>query len=225
MPSNLFGSVLQTLTIGNVLICTLASLALGLCIAGIYMFRNTYSKNFAVTLALLPAMVQAVIMLVNGNLGTGVAVMGAFGLVRFRSVPGSAREIGAIFFAMAVGLATGMGYLLYAALFAVVIGAAMLALAATPFGEQRGGEKDLRVTIPENLDYTGVFDDLFQEYATGAKLLRVRTTNMGSMYELQYRLSLRDEAREKEFLDAVRCRNGNLTIVCGRVASGREEVL
>lgn len=225
MPSNLFGSVLQTLTIGNVLICTLASLALGLCIAGIYMFRNTYSKNFAVTLALLPAMVQAVIMLVNGNLGTGVAVMGAFGLVRFRSVPGSAREIGAIFFAMAVGLATGMGYLLYAALFAVVIGAAMLALAATPFGEQRGGEKDLRVTIPENLDYTGVFDDLFQKYATGAKLLRVRTTNMGSMYELQYRLSLRDEAREKEFLDAVRCRNGNLTIVCGRVASGREEVL
>lgn len=225
MPDNLFASVLQTMSPARVLGCTAASLAMGIAVACVYMFRSTYSKNFAVTLALLPAMVQAVIMLVNGNLGTGVAVMGAFGLVRFRSVPGSAREIGAIFFAMAIGLAAGMGYLMFALLFLVVIGAVMLLLAATPFGEQRGGEKDLRVTIPENLDYAGIFDDLFAQYASGAKLLRVKTTNMGSMYELHYQLRLRDEAKEKEFLDAIRCRNGNLNIVCGRVASGREEVL
>lgn len=225
MPDNLFGSFLQTLSPASVLLCTVMSLVMGFAVALVYMFRNTYSKNFAVTLALLPAMVQAVIMLVNGNLGTGVAVMGAFGLVRFRSAPGSAREIGAIFFAMAIGLATGMGYLAFALMFLGVIGGVMLILAATPFGEQRGGEKDLRITIPESLDYTGIFDDLFQNYATGAKLLRVKTTNMGSMYELQYHLTLRDETKEKEFLDAIRCRNGNLNIVCGRVASGREEVL
>lgn len=225
MPDTIFGSFLQSLTLGSVLLCTVASLAMGIVIAWIYMFRNTYSKSFVMVLALLPSMVQAVIMLVNGNLGTGVAVMGAFSLVRFRSVPGSAREIGAIFFAMAIGLATGMGYLLYALLFMVVIGAVMLLLSVTSFGEQRGEEKDLRITIPESLDYTGIFDDLFSEYTLGSKLLRVRTTNMGSMYELQYHLTLRDETREKEFLDAIRCRNGNLNIVCGRVASGRDEVL
>lgn len=225
MPDTIFGSFLQSLTLGSVLLCTVASLAMGIVIAWIYMFRNTYSKSFVMVLALLPSMVQAVIMLVNGNLGTGVAVMGAFSLVRFRSVPGSAREIGAIFFAMAIGLATGMGYLLYALLFMVVIGAVMLLLSVTSFGEQRGEEKDLRITIPESLDYTGIFDDLFSQYALSPKLLRVRTTNMGSMYELQYHLTLRDETKEKEFLDAIRCRNGNLNIVCGRVASGREEVL
>lgn len=225
MPDTIFGSFLQSLTLGSVLLCTVASVAMGIVIAWIYMFRNTYSKSFVMVLALLPSMVQAVIMLVNGNLGTGVAVMGAFSLVRFRSVPGSAREIGAIFFAMAIGLATGMGYLLYALLFMAVIGAVMLLLSVTSFGEQRGEEKDLRITIPESLDYTGIFDDLFSQYALSPKLLRVRTTNMGSMYELQYHLTLRDETKEKEFLDAIRCRNGNLNIVCGRVASGREEVL
>lgn len=224
MLNLLFGSVLQSLTIGNILLCMVVSLVLGLCIAAVYMFRNTYSKNFVVTLALLPAMVQAVILMVNGNLGTGVAVMGAFSLIRFRSVPGSAKEIGSIFFAMAVGLAAGMGYLGYAVLFTAIISGFMLLLGAVPFGEQKGSQKDLRVTIPENLDYSGIFDDLFSEYTTGAKLLRVRTTNMGSMYELEYHLTLKNEMREKEFLDAIRCRNGNLTIVCGRTASSHDEL-
>lgn len=224
MPNLLFGNILQSLTIGNVLLCMAVSLILGLCIAAVYMFRNTYSKNFVAALALLPAMVQAVILLVNGNLGTGVAVMGAFSLIRFRSVPGSAKEIGAIFFAMAVGLATGMGYLGYAILFTIIIGGFMLFLAVIPFGEQKGSQKDLRITIPENLDYSGIFDDLFSEYTTGAKLLRVRTTNMGSMYELEYHLTLKNEMREKEFLDAIRCRNGNLTIVCGRTACSHDEL-
>lgn len=224
MPNILFGNILQTLTIKNILLCMVVSLILGFCIAAVYMFRNTYSKNFVATLVLLPVMVQSVIFLVNGNLGTGVAVMGAFSLIRFRSVPGSAKEIGVIFFAMAVGLATGMGYLGYAVLFTVIISGFMLLLAAIPFGEQKCSLKDLKVTIPENLDYSGIFDDLFSQYTTDSKLLRVRTTNMGSMYELEYHLTLKNDMKEKEFLDAIRCRNGNLTVICGRTTCSHDEL-
>lgn len=202
--------------------CTLVSLILGLAVAAIYMFRNTYSKSFVVTLALLPAMVQIVIMLVNGNLGAGVAVMGAFGLIRFRSVPGTAREISSIFFAMALGLATGMGYLLYAVLFLVIIGAVMLLLSVSRFGEAPRTVRILKVTIPENLEYEGLLDDLFTQYTIRADLEQIRTTNMGSLYELQYQICLASPVVSKEFIDAIRCRNGNLNIVCGRVASGRE---
>ncbi|MDD3430344.1 MAG: DUF4956 domain-containing protein, partial [Oscillospiraceae bacterium] len=154
-------SILLTTETGAVsltgfLLCTVCALVLGIVSACIYMYRNTYSKNFVITLALLPAMVQIVIMLVNGNLGTGVAVMGAFSLVRFRSVPGSAREISAIFLAMAIGLATGMGYIGTAAIFLAVIGLAQLVLFGTNFGQQKAAEKELKITIPESLDYSGV---------------------------------------------------------------------
>lgn len=176
------------------------------------------------TLAILPAVVQAVIMLVNGNLGTGVAVMGAFGLVRFRSAPGNAREIGSVFLAMAIGLATGMGYLGIAVLLLLIIGAAILILTGIPFGSQSFSQKELKVTIPENLDYAGIFDDLFEKYTKSAELMKVRTTNMGSLYELCYRIELKKEEEEKAMLDDIRCRNGNLTIVCGRIAENREEL-
>lgn len=214
----------SAITVADLFLCTVASLVLGLGVAAVYMFRNVYSKNFVVTLALLPAMVQIVILLVNGNLGTGVAVLGAFSLVRFRSVPGSAREISSIFFAMAIGLATGMGYLAYAFLFLVIIGGMTFLLTAVPFGERKQAEKDLKITIPENLDYNGLLDDLFSKYTKKAVLQRVKTTNMGSLYELQYDIILRDTDKEKEFLDALRCRNGNLTIICGRVSAVREEL-
>ena len=163
-------------------------------------------------------------MLVNGNLGTGVAVMGAFGLVRFRSAPGNAREIGSVFLTMAIGLATGMGYLGIAVLLLIIIGAAILVLAAVPFGSQSFAQKELKVTIPENLDYAGIFDDLFEKYTKRAVLMKVRTTNMGSLYELCYRIELKKEEEEKAMLDDIRCRNGNLTIVCGRIAENREEL-
>ena len=163
-------------------------------------------------------------MLVNGNLGTGVAVMGAFGLVRFRSAPGNAREIGSVFLAMAIGLATGMGYLGIAVLLLLIIGAAILILTGIPFGSQSFSQKELKVTIPENLDYAGIFDDLFEKYTKSAELMKVRTTNMGSLYELCYRIELKKEEEEKEMLDDIRCRNGNLTIVCGRIAENREEL-
>lgn len=199
-------------------ICTAASLVLGFLSTLVFMFRNTYNKSFVVTLALLPAIIQLVIMMVNGNLGTGVAVMGAFSLVRFRSVPGGAREISSIFLAMALGLATGMGYIGIAVIFLVVIGAVTMILSATPYGEQK--EKLLKIVIPEDLDYTGIFDDLFERYTKRTELLKVKTTNRGSMYEIQYKISLKNPDEEKRFIDEIRCRNGNLSIVCGQISAG-----
>ena len=210
------------ITPSGLLICTLASLILGLLSAVLYMFRNTYTKGFVTALVLLPAIVQMVITLVNGNLGTGVAVMGAFSLVRFRSAPGGAREICAIFLAMALGLATGMGYIGIAAMMLVLLGLAQVLLTITSFGECSASERELKITIPESLDYNGVFDHLFGIYTRSCELVRVRTTNMGSLYELQYHITLRDQAEEKEFIDALRCRNGNLGITCGRMPMNKD---
>ncbi|QQO09407.1 DUF4956 domain-containing protein [Breznakiella homolactica] len=206
------------------LICLAASLVLGVVIAVVYMYRNIYSKSFVITLALLPAMVQAVILMVNGNLGVGVAVMGAFSLVRFRSIPGSASEITSIFFAMAVGLATGMGFIGYAVIFTVVISVVMLLYSVVRFGEGNQSQRTLRIVIPEDLDYTGLFDDLFSEFTKKATLERVQTTNLGSLYELRYTITLTDPKREKELIDKIRQRNGNLNISCTRVATGKEEL-
>lgn len=203
--------------VASVLVCAAASLGLGAVIALVYAFRSAYSKSFVAMLVLLPAIVQAVIMLVNGNLGVGVAVMGAFSLVRFRSVPGSAREIGNIFFAMAVGLATGMGYIGYACLFTAVISAASLLLTLIRPSENRPAERSLKITIPETLDYSGIFDDLFAKYTLESSLETVKLTNLGSLYELHYRIRMKDPAQEKNMLDQIRVRNGNLNIVCGRV--------
>ena len=204
-------------------VCAAASLILGAALAWIHNWKNRVTRNFTLTLAMLPVIVQTVIMLVNGNLGTGVAVMGAFSLVRFRSAPGNSREISSIFLAMAIGLATGMGYLGVAAVLLVIVGCVTIIMVGLPDGTQKT-EKELKVTIPENLDYSGIFDDLFKKYTDNAELLRVRTVSMGSLYELQYHIDLKDEKSEKEFLDQVRCRNGNLSLVCGRVPSSREEL-
>lgn len=214
-------SAVQT---GIYLACTAASLVLGLAVAGIFMFRNTYTKGFVITLAFMPAIVQMVIMLVNGNLGTGVAVMGAFSLVRFRSVPGRAEEISSIFLAMAVGLATGMGYIGIAALFVLVLGGAHMLLTASGFGEKKHGSRVLRITIPESLDYTAVFDELFNRYLKKWDLVQVKTSNMGSLYKLDYEVVLKDPKEEKQLIDDLRCRNGNLEIFLGRALSVREEL-
>lgn len=212
-----FSSVIDSeLTLSAFLLCTLVSLALGVGVALVNRFHARSSQSFAVTLAILPAVVQVVIMLVNGNIGAGVAVAGAFGLVRFRSAPGTAREIGVLFLAMAIGLATGMGYLLLAALAFVLIAAALLGLTAAGFGRSGPAERILKITIPENLDYEGLFDDILQEYTRAYSLLKVKTASMGTLYELEYRIVLREERIPKAFLDALRCRNGNLNIVCGR---------
>ena len=207
----------SALTASSFLICTAVSLVLGVGTALLCTYKSKYSQSFALTLAMLPAMVQVVIMLVNGNIGTGVAVAGAFGLIRFRSAPGTAREIGMIFLAMAIGLATGMGYVALAALFFVIMAAFTLALTAARFGALDENERTLKITIPENLDYDGLFDDLFAKYTRSCELERVKTSNMGTLYELSYRVVLRETQPSKEFLDELRCRNGNLNISCGRI--------
>lgn len=225
----MLNSILTTTTSGDIsfesiIVCTLASLVIGFGVSLVYMYKSKYSKNFVITLALLPALIQLVIMMVNGNLGAGVAVMGAFSLVRFRSVPGTSKEILSIFFAMSLGLTTGMGYIGYAVVFFLIIGAVMLILAGSNFGEKSDAEKELKITIAESLDYNGIFDDLFEKYTSVSELVRVRTTNMGSLYELQYHISIKDQALEKEFIDEIRCRNGNLNITCGRVPINKEEL-
>lgn len=223
MLDSLFGSITTSgVTVTNFLICMAVSLVLGLLIAFGYMYKNKYSKSFVITLALLPAIVQVVIMLVNGNIGTGVAVMGAFSLVRFRSIPGSAKEIGIIFLAMAVGLATGMGFIGISVLFTVIITFVSVLFTVTRFGESRKAVKELKITIPESLNYNGLFDDIFDEYTNARKLISVKTTNMGSLYQLMYSIEEKDESREKDMIDAIRCRNGNLDIVCGYISNDKE---
>lgn len=211
----LFDSEVTTLiSVSDFLLCMVFSLVLGLVMAFAYMYRSRYTKSFVVTLALLPAVVCVVIMLVNGNVGTGVAVAGAFSLVRFRSVPGSAKEICMLFLAMGTGLIAGMGYLGFAVLFTVIMCAVFVLYNRLDFGTGKKAEayRIITVTIPEDLNYTNVFDDIFTEYTTSYALTHVKTTNMGSMFRLTYNVVLVDTGREKEMLDQIRCRNGNLEI-------------
>lgn len=219
-------SVIGTsITLESFLLCTAVSLVLGIGLALVAGYKEKISSSFAITLALLPAVVQLVIMLVNGNIGTGVAVAGAFGLVRFRSAPGTAREIGVIFLAMALGLATGMGLLGLAVLAFVLLSAALLLLTAVGFGQKKSTARVLKITIPENLNYDGLFDDVFAEYTSGCTLTRVKTSNMGTLYELEYAVTLPGDTVPKAFLDALRCRNGNLNITCGRESTPAMELL
>lgn len=213
----MLNSILETeLTLTSFFICTAVSLVLGVALALVSRFRARSSQSFAVTLAVLPMAVQVVILLVNGNIGAGVAVAGAFSLVRFRSAPGTAREITALFLAMAIGLACGMGYVGLAVLTFVIASAVLMALTALNFGAAPAQERVLKITIPEDLDYDSLFDDLLDQYTTAHSLVKVKTSNMGTLYELEYRVTLRSDSVPKAFLDALRCRNGNLNIVCGR---------
>jgi hypothetical protein len=221
MLNTLFQGIFDTadtaIQVPQFLLCIAVALVIGIFLAVIYN-RNRCSRSFVVTLALLPAVVCVIIMMVNGNVGAGVAVAGAFSLVRFRSVPGTAREIGTLFLAMAAGLITGMGYLGYAILFSVLMGVVMLLLNQFHFGASKNNavEKVLRITIPEDLNYGNVFDDIFAQYTSHCEVLSVKTSNMGSLFRLQYQLTLLDESKEKEFIDALRCRNGNLEISIAR---------
>ena len=220
MLDGIFASLYATsVTVPVFLAVCLLSVALGLSIALVYRKISGEGGTMISALTVLPFLVQLVILLVNGNLGAGVAVAGAFSLVRFRSAPGSARDIMAIFLAMTVGLCCGMGYCTLAVLAAVVT---CILLLLQGRQEADADARDIRVTIPENLDYNDLFSDLFAEYTTASKLLRVKTVNMGSLYSLHYRVTLKDAGKEKELLDAMRCRNGNLEIACGIPAEGRQ---
>ena len=223
MLDKIFQGVFDTelttvIPVKDFLLCIGVSLAIGLVLSLCYMYRSRYTKSFIVTLALLPSVVCAVIMMVNGNIGAGVAVAGAFSLVRFRSVPGTGKEITMLFLGMGAGLIAGMGYLGYAALFTLVLCVLVLLYNGLGLGSKKRGtvQKMLNVTIPEDLDYTDVFADIFAEYTTSSELVRVKTTNMGSMFRLTYEITLRDPMKEKEMIDKIRCRNGNLEISISR---------
>ena len=223
MLENLFRGLFDTdlttvISVTDFLLCLGCSLALGLVMAFAYMYRTRYTKSFVITLALLPAVVCVVIMLVNGNVGTGVAVAGAFSLVRFRSVPGTAKEICTLFLAMGAGLIAGMGYLGFAVLFTMVLCAVFVLYNCLDFGAKKNAAtfKTFTITIPEDLDYSGVFDDIFAEFTRSHDLIRVKTTNMGSMFKLTYNVELADATREKEMIDKLRCRNGNLEIAVSK---------
>ena len=202
------------------------SIALGLMIAAAYMQGTRYTKSFVATLAMLPAIICVIIMMVNGSVGTGIAVAGAFSLVRFRSVPGTAKEICAIFLAMGTGLITGMGYLGLAAFFSAVLSLAIIVFNRVDLGTKKnsGKYKSFRIMIPEDLDYTGLLDDLFAEYTSSCELVNVKTTNMGSMFRLTYDVVLKDPSKEKELIDRIRCRNGNLEINVSRQATEPTEL-
>ena len=207
----------QTISVQDFLLCLGVSLVLGLIMAAAYMFKNEHTKSFLVTLALLPAVVCVVIMMVNGNIGAGVAVAGAFSLVRFRSAPGSAKEIVTIFLAMGAGLIAGMGYLGFAALFTVIMCAMFLIYnALSDNSRSESVDKTIKITIPEDLDYSGAFDDIFAEYTKKNELIKVKTTNMGSMFRLTYNVTLKDAAKEKQMIDRIRERNGNLEIMVSK---------
>lgn len=207
-----------TISVEKFLLCIGISLLCGIILTLCYAFRSRYTRSFLATLAMLPAVVCVVIMLVNGNVGAGVAVAGAFSLVRFRSVPGTAKEITVLFLAMGAGLIAGMGYLGYAVLFTLILSGVTMLCSFMDFGAHKKASlyKTLTITVPEDLDYSEIFDSILKEYTTSYELIRVKTTNMGSLFRLSYNLTMKKNANEKMMLDALRCRNGNLEITVSK---------
>ncbi len=215
-----------SITAGQFAATLVTALVLGLVIAITYMYNTRYTKSFVVTIALLPAIISIIIIMVNGSIGTGVAVAGAFSLVRFRSVPGTAREICTIFLTMATGLITGMGHIGLAAIFTVVLCLVFLVYNKIDMGQANNARKykTLRVVVPEDLNYTNVFDDIFDEFTSKSVLTQVKTTNMGSMFKLTYDITLKDPDKEKEMIDSIRCRNGNLEVMCSAEGAATAEL-
>ena len=200
------------------------SLLLGLVVAKVYQFKTVYSKSFVMSLALLPTLIAIVIFLVNGSLGAGVAVMGAFSLIRFRSAPGGAKELVSIFLVMTIGIAIGMGYLVFATVFTLIMSLVMLLLEVVNFGQMKHSMRQLTVVIPESLDYESIFDDIFSKAANHIELANVKTSDMGSLFKLKYIIQLNGRMTEKELIDALRTRNGNLEIAISRYITKENEL-
>ena len=200
------------------------SLLLGVVIAKVYQFKTVYSKSFVMSLALLPTLIAIVIFLVNGSLGAGVAVMGAFSLIRFRSAPGGAKELVSIFLVMTIGIAIGMGYLVFATVFTLIMSLAMLLLEVVNFGQMKHSMRQLTIVIPESLDYESIFDDIFNKAANHVELANVKTSDMGSLFKIKYIIQLNGRMTEKELIDALRTRNGNLEIAISRYITKENEL-
>lgn len=219
MFNTILGEVLDLKTFA---ICIAVAFVLGLAVALVHQKTSPSNRNFITTLAVLPVLVTMVILLVNGNLGTSVAILGAFGLVRFRSIPGNSRAIMDVFFAMAIGLAVGTGYIGFAALFTAVVSIFIILLSALNFGQSQTDEKKLTVMVPEDIDYTTIFDQVFADYTSEHHLERSKTTNMGSLFELRYRVKLKRGINEKDFIDQLRVKNGNLKVILSQPLAEEE---
>ena len=213
----MFNSVLgAAIAPKSFLICIVCAMVLGVLSSMLFTHFTRHSASLAISLAVLPSIVTMVIMMVNGNIGAGLAVAGSFALVRFRSLPGTAKEVSGVFLCVSIGLACGMGYVGVAVLFFVIMAAFIFILESCKFGHGRLAERLLKITIPEDLDYDDLFDDLLDKYTINWDLVRVRTTNMGTLYELTYEVLMKKKGTSREFIDALRCRNGNLSISLGR---------
>lgn len=216
MLESILTDATATVSLIDCIICIVVAIILGGIISLTHKLTTKTTPNFLLTLAILPVLVQVVILLINGNLGTSLAVAGAFSLVRFRSMPGNSKEIISVFWAMAVGLGLGMGYITYSIIITIIVAVLVIALNKILSKNQDLSERKLKIVIPENLDYEEVFDDIFKKYTNKVELKKAKTTNMGSMYELIYTVSIKPEYKEKEFMDEIRCRNGNMLVAIER---------
>lgn len=221
---NDYGEIVTVIEPWMFFACVGVAIALGLLAAFCYMYKNQFSKTMVITLAILPPIVCVLIMLVSGSLGAAVAVGGVFALTRFRSATGSAKEIAQIFLAMAVGLTTGLGYIYIAIILVLIIETMLIIFTFTKFGESSPKRRTLKVSIPEELDYTDIFDDLFDKYTNNHTLIKVKLKNLGTIFQLTYDIQLKDPKEEKKFIDEIRERNANLDILCSRQITNSDEL-
>ena len=218
------GELTTKLKPSDVFICVGIAIVLGLIIAGCYMFRNEYSRNLIISISIMPVIVTVLIMLVSGSIGAAIAVGGVFALTRFRSAQGTSKEITQILLAMATGLTLGLGYVYIAILLVVIVEVMSIIFNLTKFGEASSKRRTLKITIPEELDYNELFDDLFEKYTNRATLTKVKLKNLGTLFQLTYDIMLKDVKTEKQFIDELRVRNANLDILCSRVITGSDEL-
>ena len=223
--SNIFGSIFTgSLTLGQFLLAVVASMILGFIVALVFMFRNTYTKSFISALILIPAIETVVIMLVNDNLGVGLSVAGSFALIRFRSVKGNAKELVAVFLAMTIGIICGTGFIVIAGIYTLLLSFVMFILALSGLGKMSENERYLKITIPESLNYDEVFDKILDKYASSWELESIKTLTLGSLFRVDYKVTLKDPAQTKKMIDEIRTRNGNLEIMCSKPATNRDEL-
>ena len=222
---SLFSSIFtSTFTLGQFLIAVLASMVLGFVVSIYYMFRNTYSKSFVPSLILIPAIECVVIIMINGNMGAGIAVAGSFALIRFRSARGSAKDLTAIFMAMAIGIICGTGYIGIAVLFTLIVCVVGMFLSFVKYGEGDGKMRYLKITVPENLNYDEAFEEVLDNYCSSYEIEKVKTLSLGSLFRVDYSIVMKDTSKIKAMIDDLRIRNNNLEIVCGKEAVSKEEL-
>lgn len=223
--TNIFGSIFTgSLTLGQFMLAIVASMFMGLILSGVFMYRNTYTKSFVSALVLIPAVETVVIMLVNDNIGVGLSVAGSFALIRFRSVKGTAKELSAVFIAMTIGIICGTGYVALAGVFTLLLAAVMLVLNVSGFGKVSEKNRYLKITIPESLNYDEVFNEILDKYCSSYELESIKTLTLGSLFRIDYSITMKDADRTKAMIDELRTRNGNLEIMCGKTYTNREEL-